>query len=154
MHIIVYNCHTQHRTVQIISSLILLTIIIAQMMSTGGQGNTNTYTHISGHVTNEALKRTNRQTCRVWRNLVDHRTEVVLTQNPLQSCSPSPTCLTDTSTRGRLTHSPADTSSFYRPSFPDLHQLWSFSRNQTFGNELCSRYQRPETRFTLFATSC
>jgi len=44
LHIVVYNCRTQHnttthRTVLIIFPLILQTIIIAQMMSTGRQGN-------------------------------------------------------------------------------------------------------------------
>jgi len=39
VRIIVHNCHTtQHRTVLIIFSLILQTIIIAQMMSNGGEG--------------------------------------------------------------------------------------------------------------------
>jgi len=36
MHAIVHNCRTQHRTVLIIFPPILQTIIIAQMMSTGG----------------------------------------------------------------------------------------------------------------------
>ena len=36
--IIVYHCHTEHRTVQITSSLTLQTIIIAQLMSAGGDG--------------------------------------------------------------------------------------------------------------------
>jgi len=39
--IIVHNCHTQHRTVLIIFRLILQTIIIPQMMSTGGDGAPN-----------------------------------------------------------------------------------------------------------------
>jgi len=39
VHIIVHNCRTQqHRTVLIIFPLILQIIIIAQMMSTGGEG--------------------------------------------------------------------------------------------------------------------
>jgi len=38
VHIIVHNCRTQHRADLIIFPLILQTIIIAQMMSTGGEG--------------------------------------------------------------------------------------------------------------------
>jgi len=41
VRITVYNCRTkQHRTVLIIFPLILQTIIIAQMMSTGGERST------------------------------------------------------------------------------------------------------------------
>jgi len=38
MHAIAHNCRTQHRTVLIIFPPILQTIIIAQMMSTGEDG--------------------------------------------------------------------------------------------------------------------
>jgi len=38
VRIIMYNCHTQHRTVLIIFPLILQTITTAWMMSTGGEG--------------------------------------------------------------------------------------------------------------------